>query len=102
MHRLRHLLSRLVNIIRIRLLNTLATHLLRILGLELAVLVKAVRLSDGVVHDVENVGGLLEDVVHFFERAVARLGVEEPYDGEDDGVALTVSIFPLSFCVSWK
>lgn len=61
-------------------------NLLDELGLELAVLVVAVGLPDGDVHNVENVGGLLEDVIHLLQRAVAGLGEEEVHNWEDSSI----------------
>jgi hypothetical protein len=51
-----------------------------------AVLVVHERLLDRDRHDVEDVCGLLEDQVHFFEGPVAGLGEEEVDGGEDEGV----------------
>lgn len=55
---------------------------------ELAVLAVAVGFvaSDG--DNVEYVTGLVKDRVHFFQRAVCGLGVEEVDHRKDDGVAL--------------
>ena len=61
--------------------------LLEVLGLEVAVLVVAEGLLEGNGRGVEDACALLEDVVHFLERAVAGFGEEEVHDGEDEGVA---------------
>lgn len=49
-------------------------------------LIKAVGLIDGDLDDVEDVGGFLEDHVHFLQRAQASLREEEVGHGEDEGV----------------
>lgn len=64
-----------------------ADGLLDVLGLKLAVLVVAVRLLDRVCDGVEDVGGFLEDGIHFLQRSVPGLGEEEVHDGEHEGVA---------------
>lgn len=69
---------------------------LQVLGLELAVLVVAVWFLDGDARHVEDAPGLLEDVVHFFQRAVPRFREEEVDHGEHEGVAALVS------CVAWE
>jgi hypothetical protein len=65
--------------------------LLEVLGLELTVLVVAIGLLDRDTDGVEDVGGLLEDHVHFLEGAAAGFGEEEVDDWEDGGVAGVVS-----------
>lgn len=64
-----------------------ADSLLDVLGLELSVLVVAVRLLDRVGDGIEDVGGFLEDGVHFLERSVPGLGEEEVHDGKHESVA---------------
>lgn len=69
-----------------------AESLFKVLGLELTMLVVAVGLLDRVRDGVEDVRGLLEDVVHFFERTVTSLGEEEVHRGEDESVAVISSV----------
>lgn len=64
---------------------------LEVLGFEVAMLVVAVRLFERVRRGVEDICGLLEDVVHLLKRAVASLGVEEVDNWEDERVARIVS-----------
>lgn len=54
---------------------------------KLAILAVAVGLVTGDRDDVEDTGCLVEDCVHFFQRSVGCLWVEEVYDREDEGVA---------------
>lgn len=54
---------------------------------ELALLAVAVGLVAGNGDQVEHVVGLVEDCVHFLQRAVGGFGVEEIDDREDEGVA---------------
>lgn len=61
--------------------------LLEVLRLEVAMLVVAVGLLEGDGGGIEDACALLEDIVHFLERAVAGLGEEEVHDGDDEGVA---------------
>lgn len=68
-----------------------ADSLLEELRLELTMLVVAVRLLDRDGNGVEDVCGLLEDGVHLFQGAVARLGEEEVHGGEHKCVAAIVS-----------
>lgn len=60
--------------------------LLEVFLLLVSVLVVHERLLDRDGDDVEDVGGLLEDQVHFFQRAVAGLGEEEVNGRKDEGV----------------
>lgn len=41
--------------------------------------------------DIEDVGSLVEDTVHFFQGAMGGLWEEEEDDWEDSGVAVVVS-----------
>jgi hypothetical protein len=54
---------------------------------KLAILSVAVGLVARNRDDVEDTGCLVEDCVHFFQRSVGCLWVEEIYNGEDEGVA---------------
>jgi hypothetical protein len=54
---------------------------------KLAILSVAVGLFARNRDDVEDTGCLVEDCVHFFQRSVGCLWVEEIYNGEDEGVA---------------
>lgn len=62
-------------------------NLLNVLGLEVSVLVITVRFFERDRDDVEDIRRLLEDVVHFLERAVPCLWIEEPDDRENACVA---------------
>ena len=66
--------------------------LFEVLWLELAVLVVAVGLLDRVRDGIENIRGLLEDVVHLFKGTVTSLGEEEVHRGEDESVAVISSV----------
>lgn len=58
--------------------NTLpANSLFEVLWLELTVLIVTIRLLDGDLDDVEDIGGLLEDGVHFLQGTVACFWEEE-------------------------
>ena len=54
-------------------------------------LVVAVGLLDRDFHDVKDVRGLLEDVVHLLKRTETGLGEEEVHGGEDECVSGTRS-----------
>lgn len=68
-----------------------ADSLLEVLRFKLTVLIIAVGLFDGDGHDIEHVCRLLEDGIHLFQGAVARLGEEEVDKGEDKCVSVIVS-----------
>jgi len=54
---------------------------------QLAILAIAPRRLLRNLHDIENRRRIVEDGVHFFERAVGRLGIEEVDDRDDEGIA---------------
>lgn len=60
--------------------------LLNVISFELTMLVVTVRLVERDRNNIEHVRGLLEDIIHFLERAISCLGVEEPDGWEDAGV----------------
>jgi hypothetical protein len=69
--------------------NALSTNsLLEVLRLKLAVLIIAVGLFDRDSHNVEDVGRLLEDGIHFLQGTVAGFGEEEVYSREHKEVAV--------------
>lgn len=53
---------------------------------ELAVGTVHVRFTTGKTDDVEDIGGLVEDAVHFFQGAACGLGEEEVDNGDDSGI----------------
>lgn len=66
-------------------------------GLVFDVIESSEKLAVGTVHvglvsgdtdDVENVGGLVEDKVHFFQRAAGGLGEEEVDSGDNGGITV--------------
>lgn len=57
---------------------------------ELAVAAIHVGLVTGERDDVEDVGGLVENAVHFFQRAAGGLGEEEVDDRNDGGVTMEI------------
>jgi hypothetical protein len=69
-----------------------ADSFLEIFRLEVSVLVVAVWLMDGNANAVEDVGGLLEDGIHFFQGTIASLREEEVDTGEHESVAIIVSL----------
>jgi hypothetical protein len=65
---------------------------LKIFWLEVSVLVVAVWLVNGNGNAVEDVGGLLEDGIHFFQGTVASLRKEEVDAREHESVTMMVSL----------
>jgi len=70
-------------------------------GFILDVIQSAEQLAMGAVHvglvagdtdAVQDTSGLVEDAVHFFQRATGGLGEEEVDDGDDSGITGDVSI----------
>jgi hypothetical protein len=59
---------------------------------QLAVGAVHVGLVAGETDAVEDVGCLVEDAVHFFQRAAGGLGEEEVDDGNDGGVTREVKV----------
>ena len=73
-----------------------ADDLLEVLWLEQTVLIVAVGFFDGNGNRIEDVRGLLENIVHLFQGATACLGEEEVYNREDECVTKgCVSIKPV-------
>lgn len=60
---------------------------LNILRLEVSVLVESVGFLERNGHGIEDIGRLLEDVIHFFEGPKTGLGEEEVNTGEHKSVA---------------
>lgn len=73
-----------------------ADHLLEVLWLEQTMLIVAVGFFDRNGNRIEDVRGLLENIVHLFQGATACLGEEEVYNREDECVTKgCVSIKPV-------
>lgn len=66
-----------------------ADNLLEVLWLEQTMLIVAVGLLDRNGNGIEDVRGLLEDIVHLFQGTTACLGEEEVYNREDKCVTVS-------------